>query len=41
MILSGKDLMVYKLSKVAEFAAMVGIILTFTASMMIACIIFG
>lgn len=41
MILTGKNLVVYKLNKIAEFAAMIGIILTFTASMMMACIIFG
>ena len=41
MILSGKNLVVYKLNKIAEFALMAGIILAFTAFMMIVCIIFG
>lgn len=41
MILSGKNLVVYKLNKVAEFALMAIGTLAFTAFMMMACIIFG
>lgn len=39
MILTGKDLVVYKLNKIAEFALMLTATLTFTAFMMIMCIV--
>jgi hypothetical protein len=41
MILSGKDLVVYKLNKIAEFALMLTGTLVFTAFMMIMCIVCG
>lgn len=41
MILSGKNLVVYRLNKIAKFVAMAGIISVFTALMMLVCIVFG
>lgn len=41
MILSGKNLVVYKLNKIAEFALMAIGTLAFTAFMMMMCIICG
>ena len=41
MILTGKNLIVYKLSKIAEFALMLTGTLAFTAFMMIMCIVCG
>lgn len=41
MILTGKDLVVYKLNRLAKFAFMAVATLTFTAFMMIMCIICG
>lgn len=41
MILTGKNLIVYKLSKIAEFALMLTGTLAFTAFMMVMCIVCG
>lgn len=41
MILTGKDLVVYKLNRLAELAFMTIATLTFTAFMMLMCITWG
>lgn len=41
MILSGKDLVVYKLNKIAKFAMMFATTLAFTAFMMMMYIVCG
>ena len=41
MILTGKNLAIYKLNKIAEFALMLIGTLAFTAFMMVMCIVCG
>lgn len=41
MILTGKDLVIYKLNQIVRFGFMIAGTLTFTAFMMLVCIAWG